>query len=65
MSESSIDDASGLDRPVTGDPGADIQADVADLASTIGPLGGPDDVERPTSDTGGADGAMAEGRNAT
>ncbi len=52
MSESSIEDTSGLDRPITGDPGADVQLDVSDIASGVGPLGQPDDVERPTGQTG-------------
>ncbi len=52
MSESSVDDTSGLERPMTGDPGADVERDVSDIASSVGPLGQPDDVERPAGQTG-------------
>ncbi len=52
MTDSSIEGGSGLERPMTGDPGADVERDMSDLASTVGPLGQPEDVERPTGDPG-------------
>ncbi len=63
MSESSIDDASGLDRPMTGSTVPDVERDMLDPAPGINPDGSPalqdepnltpDEREEPTPDYGG------------